>query len=398
MNSDIYKSINLNDKEIYCTTDNDKEYPIFIINGEKYLYKPLSKTKPYVCDISLFGEVYWSNILNRYFDSSVPISKLAYFDNNKLPKKGEYKFNHGILVKYFIKDNEKLINLVDCFNKYPDPNVDISNYMNYALIDYNYVPFFNSSLIKNNYNLGASLAYQVLLSLLRCDRNFHYGNVGFIVNEQQLKFHPPIDFEFSSMFLFCSNSSRKWLNNIIYRNMLPINEKYRKAMIEATKMGLNLPLSPENQTNLFYIIKNYPDVLNTFLNKFKIYQENIDKNIVIDNEEFIQYFFNFSHNFYIDIGTSVHDKNMIELKENISKFNKTINKKDLLININNDLKKYALRLEVFIKLYLLLYKMGYDKLEELTIENVSDILNYDINYNNYESDEYYVKLLKKISK
>ena len=63
-----FKSIDLNQEKLVGFLNSKKAYPIFEIDNEKYLYKPLSLTKPYVTDISLFGEVYWSFILQKYFD------------------------------------------------------------------------------------------------------------------------------------------------------------------------------------------------------------------------------------------------------------------------------------------------------------------------------------------
>ena len=59
-----------------------------------------------------------------------------------------------------------------------------------------------SDFIKNNKEIGEGLAYQILLSVLREDQNFHYENINFTFKNNHLLLEPPIDFEFSTPFLY----------------------------------------------------------------------------------------------------------------------------------------------------------------------------------------------------
>ena len=404
-----FKSIDLNQEKLVGFLNSKKAYPIFEIDNEKYLYKPLSLTKPYVTDISLFGEVYWSFILQKYFDKRIPLARLAYFDNQKLKQKQDCYFNRGTLVKYFLKEDENLIDVIEYFKNHPDNYFEsntylkskIFNYTNYVQEYYDYSYFFETDLIKSNKNLGSTLAYQILLSLLRADQNFHYGNVGFIEKNKSIHFHPPIDFEFSNIFMYTDIDSRNYWNYHTYKDYFPRDEEWHNEVDRILKIDelIDLHYVPANQRNLFYIIKNYPNVINYFMKQLDEYKKDINKYIITDDQNFIKYYFTSHHNFYLDMDDEKwHQQNMEQLNKYVLEFDKSIVKEDLLKWINIDLKKNLLRFEVFIKLYVYLNNLGYDKLDELTIEKVGEILNINFDYKNINNDKYYKKILKIIDK
>ena len=58
-------------------------------------------------------------------------------------------YNKGVLVESLTPNNEKLINLYDYFNKYPDGKVDIKDYINYCMMNYDYTMILESDFIKS---------------------------------------------------------------------------------------------------------------------------------------------------------------------------------------------------------------------------------------------------------
>ena len=82
MDFDIYE-FNYEDRignlknEAQSKVKSEKHFPIFDIDGEKYIFKPLSKTKSFLTPFFAYSEVFWSNIINSYFDDKAPLYKLA---------------------------------------------------------------------------------------------------------------------------------------------------------------------------------------------------------------------------------------------------------------------------------------------------------------------------------
>ena len=54
-----------------------KYFPVFDENGKEYIFKPLSKTKPYSTPLFAYSEVYWSYLIKKYIDSNTPQYRLA---------------------------------------------------------------------------------------------------------------------------------------------------------------------------------------------------------------------------------------------------------------------------------------------------------------------------------
>ena len=59
----------------------NKFFPVFLEDGKEKVFKPLSKTKPLSTPYFAYSEVYWSTIINKYFDSNTPIYRLAICQN-----------------------------------------------------------------------------------------------------------------------------------------------------------------------------------------------------------------------------------------------------------------------------------------------------------------------------
>ena len=124
---ELFKPIKLNycdrvrnlDIEAKGNVKSTKYFPVFLINGEEYIFKPLSKTKPLTTPLFAYSEVFWSYVINKYFDSNTPVYRLAYCDGigNIQPK----YYNKGVLVKSVLKENQKLINLLEYSFIIPSP-------------------------------------------------------------------------------------------------------------------------------------------------------------------------------------------------------------------------------------------------------------------------------------
>ena len=77
---ELFKVIDLSDKEkigvmvaeAHSKVKSTKEFPLYMIDGKKMIYKPLSKTKPLTTPFFAYSEVYWSYIINKYFDDKAP--------------------------------------------------------------------------------------------------------------------------------------------------------------------------------------------------------------------------------------------------------------------------------------------------------------------------------------
>ena len=124
---------------IYST----KFFPVFSIEGEEYIFKPLSKTKPLLTPLFSYSEVYWSYLFHKYIDSDTPNYYLAKCKG--IDKENKKYDERGCLVKNILQEGERLINLLELYQKYPDSLVDISQYINYCEKQYDYSDILKST-------------------------------------------------------------------------------------------------------------------------------------------------------------------------------------------------------------------------------------------------------------
>lgn len=294
----------------------EKFFPVFLNNGQEEIFKPLSKTKPYLTPFFAYSEVFWSRVINKYFDENTPVYRLAICNhyNESVPK----YHNHGTIVPSVLKEDEKLVNLLEYFRDNPDPEVDINKYVNYCMKFYDYTHIFNSKLIKENYSLGESLARQVLLSILKADQNFHYENISFITKDEKItKLSPPIDHEFSSMFMFLDDPEKhnETFNEFIEK--LTHKKEYSqtdKLLIECIKEeGIYSKFFPI-QANLDIIVERYKGVVQDFLERLELFVDDLRKKpIDFKNNNYIQPFN--SNNF--EYGIKMYKENNIEEAQKI---------------------------------------------------------------------------------
>jgi len=376
----LFKPIVLDIKNKYRNLDieakgevkSTKYFPVFLKDGEEYIFKPLSKTKPFTTPLFAFSEVYWSYIINKYFDSNTPRYYLAQVKNIENEQPNYYE--QGVLVESLTPNNEKLISLYDYFNKYPEPSVNIKDYINYCGINYDYTKILESNFIKNNKEIGSNLAHQILLSVLRQDQNFHYENINFFDNKL-LKIIPPTDFEFSTPFLFPDNEEQYQYEKSKYHNLLTI--KYELDQIEMffrnLKIEKNIPLGNTITNNIALIVKMYPDTVLNFVKKLEVLIRDLPNIEISDPDDYIGPL----NSKYWEVGHAYYKDNDLEkyknLKEEINLI--SIDKNATFKKISSDILEFSKIYSLFLKIYLISYYNGINHLEDLTIKELLTKLN-----------------------
>lgn len=344
-----------------------KYFPVFLIDGEEYIFKPISKTKPYATTLFSYAEVYWSYVINKFFDSNTPVCKLAYCHGIS-DEQSKY-YDKGILVKSTIKDKQKLINLLEYFELYPD-KVDISNYINYCMEFYSYTDILNSDFIKSNPSLGEGLAWQILLSILRQDYNYHYENINFIMEDGKITgINPPIDFEFSCFFMFPDNKDlqKSYYDEYIWQLRLK-----NKAQIEMAKMFNSMEaIRSKNLENIAKIVEDYPHVVERFLDCLKEFGRNVDSINLSDENDFIELI---DSNAW-EIGYYTFKENNPEkLKKAYDKFNpKGIDKDMVFKRIKEQIKETVEEIGRLLNVMMYAKSKGAINLEKLTFEDLIEL-------------------------
>lgn len=311
----------------------EKYFPIFIEDSKEYIFKPLSKTKPFLTPLFAYSEVYWSNLIKEYFDGNTPLYSLGICHgySKQVPKYND----KGTVVPKINQKGEKLVNLLEFFIDNPDEKVNIENYVNYCGVFYDYTDILKSDFFKNNPELANQLAYQILISILKGDINYHYENVSIIYEDNEpVSIAPMIDHEFSVMF-YCLDSL---YDHIFYYNKL--------------LSGINMEVTEDDHTrainitkNLDYIIDNYREVAERFLENLKKLKNDLKYNpIRFKDEGFMEPF----NSFEFMAGQARYKENdeqkakFIEEKIDrneidLSKFSKSLNRE--VLNIISSLEK-----------------------------------------------------------
>lgn len=242
----------------------NKFFPVFLEDGKEVIFKPLSKTKPFSTPYFAYSEVFWSTIINKYFDPNAPVYKLAVCKN--IEKDFQNKYHHGTIVDSMVKSDERVVSLYEIFRDNLDPSVDISDYINYCEQFYDYRDIFNSKFIKENKKLAKSLSMQALLSMLKLDQNYHYENVLFKEENGVIKnIAPMIDHEFSTMFLHLDNPSRHkkifdesiWSLTASSDDVIDLFTQFKYEFYSTLSKNLDI------------IVSNYKDVSLEFLENLK---------------------------------------------------------------------------------------------------------------------------------
>ncbi len=236
-------------KEAQGVVKSTKYFPLFYRDAVLQVMKPLSKTKPMCTVMYAYSEVYWSYIIKKFFMPDTPQYKLA--TCRGIEKEQAKYYEKGTLVPYVLKENQTMQNMVEYYADKEAAPFNL-NYTNYCGRLYDYAPFFDCEPFISNPQLGEQLAFQVLLSYLKQDQNFHYENVSFIKEGEQLvTLAPPLDHEFSTMFLY-PDDKRKLKLDTIMGGFMPFNAEFQDEK--------------ENLVNhtLRIIYNHYPDMFNAF--------------------------------------------------------------------------------------------------------------------------------------
>lgn len=279
-----------------------KYFPVFKENGKERIFKPLSKTKPYSTPLFAYSEHYWSYLIRKYIDPNTPLYQLAICKN--LSQQQPKYYDKGTIVNNVLKENEKLINLLELFRKYPD-SVDINDYVNYCEVQYDYETILKSKFFTKNKKIGEDLARQVLCSMLRRDDNYHYENVSLIEKDGEIvRVAPMIDMEFSEMFMFPDDLDRHKERFSMYdEGMGPLFE-YNDNLYFESNYGIfmdrleNGSIHDVLDTYKFYnlrknirvITKLYPDMCKDFIKKLEKMRKEVEKIEVRMDKEFLGIF------------------------------------------------------------------------------------------------------------
>lgn len=247
-----------------------KSFPVFLDEfWKEQIFKPLSKTKPYLTPLFAYSEVFWSNIIHHYFDNKAPLYQLSLCKgiSEHQPK----YYEKWTLVPSILDVDQKLVNLLEHFRENPDPKVDIDSYVNYCMIPYDYIPILKSQFFINNAELSHHLVQQIFLSILMKNQNFHYENLAFICKgDDVISLAPPIDHEFSSFFMFPDDKKQYNFYTTAYF----------------------LSLTHQNWVlfhNLCFIVKTYPEFSEEFLQQLQqLQQDLLKKPLLIEDYNYLE--------------------------------------------------------------------------------------------------------------
>lgn len=259
--------------ESKCEPKSKKNFPFFYEDGKRIIFKPLSRTKPLTTPLFSYSEVVWSTLFHHFFDEKIPIYHLA--ECKGIGVEMPSKYNRGVTVESVCSETEYIMSLYEYFLLHPEKLVDkeIKDYTNYCMMYYDYDFFFETEFIKNNSQYGRKMAEAILYSLLRADQNFHYENISFLTEGEQVKdMVVPIDHEFSTMFLYPDNELAhiKYFGSFL--NSL-LDEYYgstiRKLILKGQPEDVVRASTSTNYRNIKKIVTLYPDLVEEFITKIQ---------------------------------------------------------------------------------------------------------------------------------
>ena len=359
-----------------------KYFPVFDENGKEYIFKPLSKTKPYSTPLFAYSEVYWSYLIKKYIDPNTPQYRLATCKG--LTEEQPKYYEKGTLVENILNENEKLVNLLELYREYPDTLVDIDKYINYCEVQYNYENILKSTFFTIRKDLGEHLAEQVLCALLRRDDNYHYENVSLILKDNKFdRVAPMIDMEFSELFMYpdfpqehkraFSDYDELSTAYFTYDENKSYEENYdiflKKLKEGSVYENHNLHHTGNVRKNIKTIVKLYPELVRNFIKKLELMREEA-KELEIDfNQDFLG---KFSSNDYqpnemiIKKGMSKTGLSYLTKLHSIEESRITLNTKEFNKQLREEVLWSIDKLKETLKLYLDVY----DK-------KIIDIKNYE---------------------
>lgn len=322
------------DVQAQSNLKSNKFFPVFQIDGKEKIFKPLSKTKPLTTPYFAYSEVVWSTILHDFFDSTTPIYELAIIEN--IEDDFENKYHHGVLVDNLVNRNEKLINLYEYFRDNPEDVFIYQDYINYCCKFYEFQWIYKTRFMKNHRDIVEKLSYQILLSILKCDQNYHYENLLFkSIDGHIVNIAPMIDHEFSSMFLYLDDLD---LNRSYYEKAvvsLSLANVINPKDIKSIFAQLHYEAFGTLSKNLNAVLINFPAMAYYFLKKLSIFLEHIKNNpIVLEDKGYLVPFNSLNYK----IGEQLYKEHNLEEIERLRKneiteqFNSNINEVSNIVN------------------------------------------------------------------
>ena len=357
--------------EAHSNVKSTKYFPTFLIDDKTYIFKPLSKTKPMTTPLFAYSEVYWSYIINKYFNSKTPRYYLA--NMNGMSKEQPKYRDKGVLVESLTQENEELINLYDYFIKHPEDSINIKDYINYCMKNYDYTKILESNFIKSNPAIGEELGEQILLSILRQDQNFHYENINFFDTEPPSN-AAPIDIEISTPFVYPDNPDEYKYTQLKYQNSLtiPFEHNALDLFFKQLKQEQGWSLISTLLGNIATITKLYPKVVHSFIKKLDILIMDLPNIHLKDPDNYIDplnsEYWNVGHARYKD-----NDEEKAHLLEQQFPLIE-IDKDKTFKKIEQDILTHAISLRELLKLYLISYYKGINNFEELTLKELHEQL------------------------
>ena len=356
-----YEKIGNLTSESHSSVKSTKHFPLYFIDGKTMIFKPMSKTKPLTTPFFSYSEVFWSYVINKYFSSSAPRYYLALGKEGDLEEK---YYEKGVLVEKLNSNCEELINLYDFLERYKQDDIDIHDYVNYCIKTYDYTSILNSNFIKKNPDIGKDIAFQVLLSILRMDQNFHYENINFILKDDSISVAPPIDFEFSNFFLYPDDRKKYESERDSYflnMNIPEENDLDRKIYKMLCKeAGLETDI---NRKNIIFIVEHYKELVEDFIKCLDLFIDELKDIKIEDNYDYIG---------DLNSDSWKAHKKLIEKIELVS-----VDKNKIFEEIISEIYEYSLKYRLILKTYLLAHQIGYTNLEDMTLNDLMERFNIE---------------------
>jgi len=356
--------------ETKAAGNSKKKFPFYIDNGEKYIFKPLSKTKPQSTIMFTLSEVLNSYIAKKYFEPNSPQYKLAICKN--ISEYQPKSYEKGVYVPSYLNDNQKTLNLIDYLRNNPSNNnpinknmvygyhnscgvtninngkyeyqlfsgpvlpSELDKYINYAMTIYNFESIFDIEIFLENNKYGEQLAIQYLLSLLTRNQNYHYENFNFKTSNGIIEgIVPPSDQEYSLMFVYPDQKEAHDLLVKNYKNILEADNFIKKTIqkistnnreiLEQFSEGLEKMIDDFSDLDIIFNCENFIGNMNSeaffeYYYKYKLNNEVLSKRY----KEKYCHTFNINLNDFFKQMTKEYIDSASQLKEIIS--NETISK------------------------------------------------------------------------
>lgn len=279
----------------------EKHFPVF---ADGHIFKPLTKSKPFSTPLFAYAEVFWSAVIDAYFEPA-PLYQLAFCKGYEAETGKNY--DYGTAVPLVYGEGEYLLNLLEFFRKYPDEKVDIDQYVNYCEMFYDFTLIFGSAYFQQHQEMAEQLAMQVLISILKGDQNYHYENVAFLCRRTEkrseaeacgstethkeaemgayisekdeiLGLAPMIDHEFSTYYMFPDHfAQHKYAFDELQRSIggAPVTPEEYAFVEDETERKLMEASAVALHHNLVYIKTHYPEVTRTFLEKLTQFETDL---------------------------------------------------------------------------------------------------------------------------